>query len=374
MKVLIQAAAVTLIAASTAHGTERLVPEQYPTVAAAIAASSPNDVVSIAPGLYHIDSIGLPSHSLLITGRAAPGQTILTGVGLVVGPGAGVRSISRLTMSGCTAFGAIEVHAASAHIADVVFENCIHGVFATSPSGGSTPAAFIQTTDCTFKSNVRGGYAYINSSWSALRCQFIDNANPGGIGGAASVEGVIGTSSAAFTDCVFIRNSAGRGGALGMRFGGSASFDRCYFERNSASVTGSVSFYEFGGSVSVANGTFCGHSSTDLSGAWSNGGGNLFFPAGCSDCNGDGEYDLGQILIGKLADTDANGIPDICQPATCVDADFFPDRNINGVDLGILLAQWGPKTQYTVADLNLDGVVDGNDLGLFLSFWGPCLY
>jgi choice-of-anchor C domain-containing protein len=62
------------------------------------------------------------------------------------------------------------------------------------------------------------------------------------------------------------------------------------------------------------------------------------------------------------------------QQPTCRDADFFPDRNINGVDLGVLLSQWGAPTQYTVADLNRDGVVDGVDLGIFLAFWGPCPY
>jgi hypothetical protein len=93
-----------------------------------------------------------------------------------------------------------------------------------------------------------------------------------------------------------------------------------------------------------------------------------------ADCNGDGIVDKGQILRGQLQDANADGVPDICQQPTCRDADFFPDRNINGVDLGVLLSQWGAPTQYTVADLNRDGVVDGIDLGLFLSFWGPCPY
>lgn len=93
-----------------------------------------------------------------------------------------------------------------------------------------------------------------------------------------------------------------------------------------------------------------------------------------ADCNNDGLVDKGQILRGQLADTNHDGVPDVCQQPTCRDADFFPDRNINGVDLGVLLSQWGQPTQYTVADLNSDGVVDGIDLGLFLAFWGPCPY
>jgi hypothetical protein len=52
--------------------------------------------------------------------------------------------------------------------------------------------------------------------------------------------------------------------------------------------------------------------------------------------------------------------------------DFFPDGQVNGVDLGVLLAQWGPALPSTVADLNRDGAVDGSDLGQLLAAWGPC--
>jgi hypothetical protein len=91
-----------------------------------------------------------------------------------------------------------------------------------------------------------------------------------------------------------------------------------------------------------------------------------------ADCNNDGLVDYGQILQGQLADLNANGIPDVCEQPTCANADLFRDYNVNGADLGILLAQWGPATSLTVSDLNRDGVVDGLDLGLLLAFWGPC--
>jgi hypothetical protein len=91
-----------------------------------------------------------------------------------------------------------------------------------------------------------------------------------------------------------------------------------------------------------------------------------------ADCNNDGIVDYGQILQGQLADLDSNGVPDICQQPTCVDADIYRDFNVNGADLGILLSQWGPNTPLTESDLNSDGVVNGADLGILLSFWGPC--
>ena len=91
-----------------------------------------------------------------------------------------------------------------------------------------------------------------------------------------------------------------------------------------------------------------------------------------ADCNNDGVVDYGQILQGQLADNDVDGIPDVCEQPTCVDADIYRDFNVNGADLGILLSQWGPNTPLTESDINNDGVVNGADLGLLLSFWGPC--
>ncbi|MBU3684482.1 MAG: hypothetical protein FGM39_10810 [Phycisphaerales bacterium] len=87
-----------------------------------------------------------------------------------------------------------------------------------------------------------------------------------------------------------------------------------------------------------------------------------------ADCNNDGIVDYGQILSGQLADADANGVPDACE-CTC---DVFRDNTVNGIDLGVLLGQWGEVTQYTVTDFNRDGAVDGSDLGQLLAAWGPC--
>ena len=91
-----------------------------------------------------------------------------------------------------------------------------------------------------------------------------------------------------------------------------------------------------------------------------------------ADCNNDGIVDYGQVLQGQLADLNSNGIPDVCEQPTCVDADLFRDFNVNGADLGILLSQWGPNTALTVSDINKDGFVNGADLGVLLAFWGAC--
>jgi hypothetical protein len=67
----------------------------------------------------------------------------------------------------------------------------------------------------------------------------------------------------------------------------------------------------------------------------------------------------------------------VAPPGGCntggVFGDLTGDAIVNGADLGILLSQWGPNSQFTVSDINKDGSVNGADLGLLLSFWGPCL-
>ena len=86
-----------------------------------------------------------------------------------------------------------------------------------------------------------------------------------------------------------------------------------------------------------------------------------------ADCNSNGVGDVCEIAAGA-PDFNDDTIPDSCQ---CL-ADLFIDRQVNGADLGIILAQWGPAAANTASDLNRDGKVDGADLGYLLSNWGPC--
>jgi hypothetical protein len=86
-----------------------------------------------------------------------------------------------------------------------------------------------------------------------------------------------------------------------------------------------------------------------------------------SDCDGDGIGDA----CDSGGDFNGNDVPDNCE---CI-ADLFVDQLVNGVDLGALLAYWGPTTSAAPSqrsDMNRDGAVDGIDLGYLLSRWGPC--
>lgn len=56
-------------------------------------------------------------------------------------------------------------------------------------------------------------------------------------------------------------------------------------------------------------------------------------------------------------------------PGASCPADFDGNGNVDGIDLAMLLAQWGTDGS---ADLNDDGTVSGTDLTFILSAWGPC--
>ena len=107
--------------------------------------------------------------------------------------------------------------------------------------------------------------------------------------------------------------------------------------RNNNSGFGGLRFY--GAQLSLADTTICGNSSPgQISGNWTDNGGNVIADVCPPDCPGD-----------------LNG-----------------DGAVNGGDLGLLLAAWGGSGGDVDGDLNGDGVTDGGDLGLLLSHWGDC--
>ena len=60
--------------------------------------------------------------------------------------------------------------------------------------------------------------------------------------------------------------------------------------------------------------------------------------------------------------------------AQCI-GDIAIDARVDGGDLGVLLANWGPVTSTALShacDLDGDAIVNGADLGLLLNGWGAC--
>jgi formylglycine-generating enzyme required for sulfatase activity/serine/threonine protein kinase len=327
------AAAIALTvgtAAMQANGVDRLVPEQYSTIAAAFSASSGGDVISVAPGTYQVGLLTMPSFPVVLKGRGAPSQTVLTGQEIRISAGNGIRSVQSLTLEGFVGYGAIRVVQATAAIHSVRFvNNGSHGIFLESNATATT-------IDCEFIGNLRGGYAFVNSTWNAQDCLFEANANTDTYGGGAAFHV---NSGGTFLRCRFVGNQALKGGAIGLSFPGTRVFDQCYFEGNS-SPNGDVWWTEDSASGTLKNSTLCGHSPADVLGSWVDGGGNEFFPDGCyPPCPGD---------------VDGSGA-------------------VNAVDISVVLGSWGTSGgKYPGADVDGSGTVDAADLSAVLAGWGSC--
>jgi hypothetical protein len=91
-----------------------------------------------------------------------------------------------------------------------------------------------------------------------------------------------------------------------------------------------------------------------------------------ADCNEDGVVDYGQIRSGQLADTDLDGVPDICEAPHCP-GDVTGNGVVNGTDLAaILVARGTDGSSKFDCDIDDSGVVDGADLASVLVGWGAC--
>ena len=322
---------VASIGAAAAAAELHVPSKQFPTIQAAVNASASGDVITVAPGTYAVGTLTMPAFAVTVRGTGNPSLTVLTGEGVEIFGGAGVRSLEQLTLRGCSGYGAVHVNGAAAALRSVVIEDCeVHGVFVNTN-------ASLETTDCSIIRNARGGFVYVNSSWTATDCLFESNGDPAGAyGGAVGFH--IGCN-ANFLRCDFIGNAAGQGGAIGLSFSGNRVFDSCYFENNT-SPNGPVWWTEFGATGVLSNATLCGHGLSDMSGSWIDGGGNEFFPDGCTPpCPGD----------------------------------FINDGVVNAADMSVLLNFWGTNgAGFEGVDLDGDGVVSAADLSILLSNWGAC--
>ncbi len=87
-----------------------------------------------------------------------------------------------------------------------------------------------------------------------------------------------------------------------------------------------------------------------------------------SDCNSNGQPDSLEIAVTPALDADLDGRIDSCPP-DAPSADLNGDGRVNGVDLTILLTNFGGPGP--AGDANHDGVVNGLDLAVVLSGWSP---
>ena len=85
-----------------------------------------------------------------------------------------------------------------------------------------------------------------------------------------------------------------------------------------------------------------------------------------ADCNANGVPDLLDILTGAGTDSDNDGELDDC---FCL-GDADGNGTVDGGDIAAVLGYW--NTNHPPVDLNEDGIINGADLTIVLAGWGPC--
>ncbi|MDB4780427.1 hypothetical protein OAG48_00710, partial [bacterium] len=378
----------------------------YATIQEAIDAAPDGGIIRIGPGTF-VENLVIDSHSVRLEGAGRDQTTI---------DGSATLPVIRVT--------SVE----SVYIAGIRITNGRRT--GDQIMGGGVSAEGLESLtieDCLIDQNVSdyhgGGLCSRDVVMTTiLRTDFVDNiAGPiggccGSAGGAASFRGeggggpCLGASSALLEDCRFIDNRAFVEGS-GIGGGGALSFDtisdaalvirQCHFEGNTAEAfgsclrlsgpcdtsTGSVEIVSsiflgapdasevIGGSdvgdMSIGTSFICRDSGTPITIPYQDLGGNLITEE-CSDadCNDDGVPDVIQIFDGTFADTDGNGVPDLCE--SCI-GDLNRDGVVGPPDLGILLAVWDSDGSIvTGSDINGDGTVNASDLGPLLGAWGVC--
>ena len=254
---------------------------------------------------------------------------------------------TQLTLKGCEFIGnSSEMRAGGMYnylSSPEVINSTFRENFAQTTGGGlmnhfgSSP----ELTDCTFIGNATGSSPYsagggmvnyVDCSPSLKNCSFSQNVSVDG-GGIWNYD----NSNPTMDGCRLENNSASRGGGMHSRYSSSPMVVDCVFADNLVDGQGG-GIYSYGelSRPILAGTTVCGNAPDQISGDWTESGGNDVSDTCAVDCPGD----------------------------------ISGDGIVDGGDLTYLLSAWG--TNDPVVDVNDDGIVDGNDLTIILASWGPC--
>jgi hypothetical protein len=415
MKFLVQTTFAFLFAAS-AGASELRVPEQYPSIQAAVSASVAGDVVSIADGQYS-ESIDFGGKQISIAARTSGGAILsspsearsiiarsnegpdsrVVGIQFIGrnGNGGGILiAQSSPTIENCTfdgirngTGGAILIEGGDPRIQSCRFVNCTAtdpggpGIFgsggairATSGNPVIAGSSFLHNTG---NSNAAAIMNEGSSRMTVAGCDF------GAQFGTASIVYNSNYARISIEDCDFHDDPTYRGATVfswGQRevlrcsfrnlrnFGAAVSssggattvsgctFSNCVSAGSAAGVAGCCT-----SSFAIGQSSFCGMVPAAIGAPFTNQGGIVIEDQCPSDLDSDGIDDgvdnCPQVPNPDQHDCDVDGVGDACEITAGA-----TDVNQDGV----------PDSCQCVADLVLaDRQVNGADLGALLSQWGP---
>ena len=402
-------AVVVVLIGGTADATDRLVPQQYPTIQAAIDAAVDGDTVVVQPGIYTsthpgwvVDTKGKqltltsvdPNDELIVASTVIDGQyqrrgvschsgeTILTVIrGFTIRNGYTVpydyNNSGAITYD--EAFGGnMSVRYCSVR---VVKCNLLNGLgynqyIGNAAAGYGSGIAMLSSSSimegCRFAGNTGGVVqCVVTCFWGAptlTDCVITDNQGYGVFAGQAGLRltmtrcQVLGNTGSGvvvnyannyesiLTDCVIAGNdSTGVSAYLSK-----VSLHGCSVHDNVGGYSVNTSF-----PGTIATSQICGNAQFQVSGNWVDGGANLISDL-CQDSDGDGVLDGSDNCPTTpnpiQEDCNADGMGDVCEIASGAASDF----NSNGL----------PDNCECLGDISGNGAVNGVDLAALLSAWG----
>lgn len=367
----------------------RQVPQEYPTIQAAINAAHYGETVLVSPGIYH-ERLSIDGKKITVRCVDATGSARIVGNGRI-GP---IMHVSGLGSTGTK----LENLALSAgqgsdgcglliEDADVLVRHCS---FVSNAGGGvvniASKSEFFRCEFETNKAQIAGG-GFRNEGGSPMLSECVLRSNTAGTfgGGVYSNAGRMtlikstisrnathsgawgggiysGAGELVAIDSVIEKNvSLDSGGGIFVA-GGEASLIGCRFLGNYSANGWSVG--SSGAVVSMNSSTVCGETATAMMGDGIDKAGAIFVSGCFADRNMNGRDDEEEISLGLVKDCDGNGVPDNrdpdCNSNGIVDrceiqAGWVRDCNHNGTPDACEIL-WG-----IVADIDGDGIIDGCD-------------
>lgn len=327
--------AISLSAVQT-HAATIHVPDDYDTIQQAINASSNDDTIVVADGVWKGGgNTGLHTLGKRIKLRSdnGPENCIIDcqgdgrGFNLHEGEDHETRIVGFTVRNGNAEYGgAVRVFESSPKILDCIFKNNTSGV------GGAVycDESWLIIKDCRFINNdgdIAGAVWGFESSIHLYRCRFIDN-HAASHGGALYQTEYGGMSA---INCLFVGNSAGGRGGAAACDNGSIRLYGCTVTGNSASQGGGC-YLEPDGGVTVRSCILYQNEPDDLVedgwGQWTNISYNLF----SDEWDGDGESNIAGDPL--FLDPD-NGDYRLSGDSPCIDAgdnDAQPDDTNKDLD------------------------------------------
>ena len=324
---MFRTAIISMFITSTALADTWLVDDDgkadFDNIQAAIDASSDGDEIIVAKGTYTSttsDVVDMRGKEIWLHSSGGAEVTIIDGEGTRRGIICQNGEGSNTSIEGFT-----------------IIRGFTKGTYPANCGGGmsninrSSPTL----TNCTIKNNTAhgwgGGMFNDNSSPTLTNCTFTGNTAVYDGGGMYNWH----SSSPTLENCTFENNTASYGGGMWNNFVAFPTLTDCTFTGNTAVYDGGGMYNTTNSGPTLTDTTVCGNTPDQISGDWTDNGGNTIAeacPVDCPDINGDGY--------------------------------------VNVRDLLSVIDQWGLTN--SPADVNFDGIVNVSDLLIVVGNWGPC--